>query len=397
MKKNIVVGVSGGIAAYKAADLVSRLSKVHNVRVIMTKDALQFVGCETFKILSKNEVYVDVFNDEAKPMHIDIAKWADIFVVAPATANTIAKLASGICDNMLTLAFLASKAKKLVVPSMNTNMLDNEATQYNIETLKKRGIDILEADYGMLACGDIGKGKMPHVDRIIDRIDYILSKKDLKKYKILVTAGHTVEAIDPVRYISNRSTGKMGYQIALKAYNRGADVTLVIGPNDLDIKDPFNIVNVVSSKDMYEAVNKEFASADALIMAAAPADFTPAEYSTEKIKKEASEVHDIKIKKTDDIIKSLKDKKDDKVIIGFAAESENVIENAKKKLLSKGADMIVANDITLKGSGFKSDENKVSFVYHKKNATSFDLMKKSELADIILDNLAVLLKDRKKI
>lgn len=397
MKKNIVVGVSGGIAAYKAADLVSRLSKVHNVRVIMTKDALQFVGCETFKILSRNEVYVDVFNDEAKPMHIDIAKWADIFVVAPATANTIAKLASGICDNMLTLAFLASKAKKLVVPAMNTNMLDNEATQDNIETLKKRGIDILEADYGMLACGDIGKGKMPHVDRIIDRIDYILSKKDLKKYKILVTAGHTVEAIDPVRYISNRSTGKMGYQIALKAYNRGADVTLIIGPNDLDIKDPFNIVNVVSSKDMYEAVNKEFASADALIMAAAPADFTPAEYSTEKIKKEASEVHDIKIKKTDDIIKSLKDKKDDKVIIGFAAESENVIENAKKKLLSKGADMIVANDITLKGSGFKSDENKVSFVYHKKNATSFDLMKKSELADIILDNLAVLLKDRKKI
>lgn len=397
MKKNIVVGVSGGIAAYKAADLVSRLSKVHNVRVIMTKDALQFVGCETFKILSRNEVYEDVFNDEAKPMHIDIAKWADIFVVAPATANTIAKLASGICDNMLTLAFLASKAKKLVVPAMNTNMLDNEATQDNIETLKKRGIDILEADYGMLACGDIGKGKMPHVDRIIDRIDYILSKKDLKKYKILVTAGHTVEAIDPVRYISNRSTGKMGYQIALKAYNRGADVTLIIGPNDLDIKDPFNIVNVVSSKDMYEAVNKEFASADALIMAAAPADFTPAEYSTEKIKKEASEVHDIKIKKTDDIIKSLKDKKDDKVIIGFAAESENVIENAKKKLLSKGADMIVANDITLKGSGFKSDENKVSFVYHKKNATSFDLMKKSELADIILDNLAVLLKDRKKI
>ena len=397
MKKNIVVGVSGGIAAYKAADLVSRLSKVHNVRVIMTKDALQFVGCETFKILSRNEVYVDVFNDEAKPMHIDIAKWADIFVVAPATANTIAKLASGICDNMLTLAFLASKAKKLVVPAMNTNMLDNEATQDNIETLKKRGIDILEADYGMLACGDIGKGKMPHVGRIIDRIDYILSKKDLKKYKILVTAGHTVEAIDPVRYISNRSTGKMGYQIALKAYNRGADVTLIIGPNDLDIKDPFNIVNVVSSKDMYEAVNKEFASADALIMAAAPADFTPAEYSTEKIKKEESEVHDIKIKKTDDIIKSLKDKKDDKVIIGFAAESENVIENAKKKLLSKGADMIVANDITLKGSGFKSDENKVSFVYDKKNATSFDLMKKSELADIILDNLAVLLKDRKKI
>ncbi len=397
MKKNIVVGVSGGIAAYKAADLVSKLSKVHNVRVIMTKDALQFVGCETFKILSKNEVYVDVFNDEAKPMHIDIAKWADIFVVAPATANTIAKLASGICDNMLTLAFLASKAKKLVVPAMNTNMLDNVATQDNIETLKRRGIDILEADYGMLACGDIGKGKMPHTGRIIDRIDYILSKKDLKKYKILVTAGHTVEAIDPVRYISNRSTGKMGYQIALKAYNRGADVTLIIGPNDLDIKDPFNIVNVVSSKDMYEAVNKEFASADALIMAAAPADFTPAEYSTEKIKKEASEVHDIKIKKTDDIIKSLKDKKDDKVIIGFAAESENVIENAKKKLLSKGADMIVANDITLKGSGFKSDENKVSFVYDKKNATSFDLMKKSELADIILDNLAVLLKDRKKI
>ena len=188
----------------------------------------------------------------------------------------------------------------------------------------------------------------------------------------------------------------MGYQIALKAYNRGANVTLIIGPNDLDIKDPFNIINVVSSKDMYEAVNKEFEGADALIMAAAPADFTPAEYSPEKIKKDDSDNHDIKIKKTDDIIKSLKDKKDDKVVIGFAAESENVIANAKKKLLSKGADMIVANDITLKGSGFKSDENKVSFVYKNKNATSFDLMKKSELADIILDNLAVLLKDRKK-
>lgn len=396
MKSNIVVCVTGGIAAYKACDLVSKLAKVHNVRVIMTKDAEEFVGIETFKILSKNKVYTDVFNDDAKPMHIEIAKWADIFVVAPASANTIAKLAHGICDNMLTLSFLASKAKKLVVPAMNTVMLENEATQENIATLKNRGIDILESEYGMLACGDVGKGKMPNVDRIIDHIDYMLSKKDLKRYKILVTAGHTVEAIDPVRYISNRSTGKMGYQIALKAFNRGADVTLIIGPNDLDIKDPFNIVNVISSKDMYEAVNREFMEADALIMAAAPADFTPADYSTEKIKKEASEVHDIKIKKTDDIIKSLSDKKDDKVIIGFAAESENVIENAKKKLVSKGADMIVANDITLKGSGFKSDENKVSFVYKNKNATSFDLMKKSELADIILDNLAVLLKDRKR-
>lgn len=396
MKSNIVVCVTGGIAAYKACDLVSKLAKVHNVRVIMTKDAEEFVGIETFKILSKNKVYTDVFNDDSKPMHIEIAKWADIFVVAPASANTIAKLAHGICDNMLTLSFLASKAKKLVVPAMNTVMLENEATQENIATLKNRGIDILESEYGMLACGDVGKGKMPNVDRIIDHIDYMLSKKDLKRYKILVTAGHTVEAIDPVRYISNRSTGKMGYQIALKAFNRGADVTLIIGPNDLDIKDPFNIVNVISSKDMYEAVNREFMEADALIMAAAPADFTPADYSTEKIKKEASEVHDIKIKKTDDIIKSLSDKKDDKVIIGFAAESENVIENAKKKLVSKGADMIVANDITLKGSGFKSDENKVSFVYKNKNATSFDLMKKSELADIILDNLAVLLKDRKR-
>lgn len=396
MKSNIVVCVSGGIAAYKACDLVSKLSKEHNVRVIMTKDAEEFVGSETFKILSKNTVYTDVFNDEAKPMHIDLAKWADIIVVAPASANTIAKLAHGICDNMLTLAFLASKAKKLVVPAMNTVMLENEATQDNIATLKNRDIEILETEYGLLACGDMGKGKMPNVDRIIDHIDYMLSKKDLKKYKILVTAGHTVEAIDPVRYISNRSTGKMGYQIALKAFNRGADVTLIIGPNDLDIEDPFNIVNVISSKDMYEAVNREFLDADALIMAAAPADFTPAEYSTEKIKKEESEVHDIKIKKTDDIIKSLKDKKDDRVIIGFAAESQNVIENAKKKLVSKGADMIVANDITLKGSGFKSDENKVSFVYKNKNATSFDLMKKSELADIILDNLAVLLKDRKR-
>lgn len=396
MKSNIVVCVTGGIAAYKACDLVSKLAKVHNVRVIMTKDAEEFVGIETFKILSKNKVYTDVFNDDSKPMHIEIAKWADIFVVAPASANTIAKLAHGICDNMLTLSFLASKAKKLVVPAMNTVMLENEATQENIATLKNRGIDILESEYGMLACGDVGKGKMPNVDSIIDHIDYMLSKKDLKRYKILVTAGHTVEAIDPVRYISNRSTGKMGYQIALKAFNRGADVTLIIGPNDLDIKDPFNIVNVISSKDMYEAVNREFMEADALIMAAAPADFTPADYSTEKIKKEASEVHDIKIKKTDDIIKSLSDKKDDKVIIGFAAESQNVIENAKKKLVSKGADMIVANDITLKGSGFKSDENKVSFVYKNKNATSFDLMKKSELADIILDNLAVLLKDRKR-
>lgn len=396
MKKNIVVCVTGGIAAYKACDLVSKLSKVHNVRVIMTEDALNFVGSETFKILSKNKVFVDVFNDEAKAMHIDIAKWADLFVVAPASANTIAKLARGICDNMLTLAFLASKAKKLIVPAMNTVMLENEATQDNIEVLKKRGVDILESDYGLLACGDIGKGKMPDVDRIIDRIDFILSRKDLKRYKILVTAGHTVEAIDPVRYISNRSTGRMGYQIALKAYNRGADVTLIIGPNDLDIKDPFNIVNVISSRDMYEAVNEGFADADALIMAAAPADFTPAEYSTEKIKKEESDVSSIKIKKTDDIIKSLIDKKEDKVVIGFAAESQNVIANAKKKLVSKGADMIVANDITLKGSGFKSDENKVSFVYKNKNATSFDLMKKSELADIILDNLAVLLKDRKK-
>lgn len=396
MKKNIVVCVTGGIAAYKAADLVSKLSKVHNVRVLMTRDALEFVGSETFKILSKNEVYTDVFTDEEKPMHIEIAKWADIFVVAPASANTIAKLANGICDDMVSLAILASKAKKLVVPAMNTVMLENEATQENIKTLKARGVDILDSDCGLLACGDIGKGKMPDPARIIDCIDYLLANKDLKKYKILVTAGHTVEAIDPVRYISNRSTGKMGYNIAKKAYNRGADVTLIIGPNDLDIKDPFNIVNVVSSKDMYEAVNKEFVDADALIMAAAPADFTPAKYSPEKIKKEVDDSHDIKIKKTDDIIKSLKDKKEGKVVIGFAAESENVIENAKKKLVSKGADMIVANDITLKGSGFKSDENKVSFVYKDKNATSFDLMKKSELADIILDNLAVLLKDRKK-
>lgn len=396
MKNNIVVCVTGGIAAYKAADLVSKLSKVHNVRVIMTKDALKFVGSETFKILSKSEVYVDVFNDDCKPMHIELAKWADIFVVAPASANTIAKLASGICDNMLTLAFLASKAKKLIVPAMNTNMLENEATQDNLALLKKRGADILESDYGMLACGDVGKGKMPQAERIIERINYLLEKKDLKSYKIIVTASHTVEAIDPVRYISNHSSGKMGYQIALKAYNRGADVTLIIGPNELDIKDPFNIVNVISSKDMCKAVNKNFTDADALIMAAAPADFTPLEYSTEKIKKEANEISVIKIKKTEDIIKSLKDKKEDKIIVAFAAESQNVLENAKKKLLSKGADMIVSNDITLKGSGFKSEENKVSFVYKDKDTKSFDLMKKSELADIILDDLKQLLKDRKR-
>lgn len=396
MKNNIVVCVTGGIAAYKAADLVSKLSKVHNVRVIMTKDALKFVGSETFKILSKSEVYVDVFNDDCKPMHIELAKWADIFVVAPASANTIAKLASGICDNMLTLSFLASKAKKLIVPAMNTNMLENEATQDNLALLKKRGADILESDYGMLACGDVGKGKMPQAERIIARINYLLEKKDLKSYKIIVTASHTVEAIDPVRYISNYSSGKMGYQIALKAYNRGADVTLIIGPNELDIKDPFNIVNVISSKDMCKAVNKNFTDADALIMAAAPADFTPLEYSTEKIKKEANEISVIKIKKTEDIIKSLKDKKEDKIIVAFAAESQNVLENAKKKLLSKGADMIVSNDITLKGSGFKSEENKVSFVYKDKDTKSFDLMKKSELADIILDDLKQLLKDRKR-
>ena len=359
--KCIIVGITGGIAVYKICYLVSSLKKQgYDVHVLMSKEAQEFVTPLTFQTLSNNKVITDMFTIDYTPdvHHISLAKKADLFVIAPATANVIAKVANGIADDMLTTTFLASNCKKLIVPAMNTQMLMNPMTQDNIQKCKNYGMHIFESDSGYLACGDVGKGRLPEPDEIEDKIKEVMEDdKFLTGKHILVTAGPTSEAIDPVRMITNHSTGKMGYALARAARNMGAHVTLVSGTKQIeDIRD-VEMVHVTSAKDMAEAVLSRQNDMDCMILAAAVADYTPVSVADNKIHKSEGEMS-IPLKRTQDILKTLgENKKDGQVLIGFSMETENMVERTKEKLVKKNCDYIVANNLKEKGAGFGTDTN----------------------------------------
>ena len=393
--KTVVIGVSGGIAVYKTLDVVSRLRKLGvNVNVIMTKSATEFVTPLSFQSLSQNYVVCDMFEDPKTwdVEHISLAKRADVFLIAPATANVIGKIANGIADDMLTTTVMATKAKVLIAPAMNTNMYENPISQRNINTLKELGYNFVEPESGRLACGDTGKGKLASPETIVDEVVKLLSKdQDLKGKSIIVTAGPTVESIDPMRYITNRSTGKMGYSIAKEAIERGADVTLITGPTNLT--PPQNLkklVKIESAKDMYEAVLENLDENDVVIKSAAVADYKPKNYSNKKIKKSDDDLV-IELDRNKDIAQEIGKIKNNKILVGFAAETNDLIENASLKIKKKNLDFIVANDLTKEGAGFGVDTNIVKIIDKEGNITEYPKMKKEEVANIILDKIKELL------
>ncbi len=393
--KTVVIGVSGGIAVYKTLDVVSRLRKLGvNVNVIMTKSATEFVTPLSFQSLSQNYVVCDMFEDPKTwdVEHISLAKRADVFLIAPATANVIGKIANGIADDMLTTTVMATKAKVLIAPAMNTNMYENPILQRNINTLKELGYNFVEPESGRLACGDTGKGKLASPETIVDEVVKLLSKEqDLKGKSIIVTAGPTVESIDPMRYITNRSTGKMGYSIAKEAIERGADVTLITGPTNLT--PPQNLkklVKIESAKDMYEAVLENLDENDVVIKSAAVADYKPKNYSNKKIKKSDDDLV-IELDRNKDIAQEIGKIKNNKILVGFAAETNDLIENASLKIKKKNLDFIVANDLTKEGAGFGVDTNIVKIIDKEGNITEYPKMKKEEVANIILDKIKELL------
>lgn len=389
--KTVLIGVTGGIAAYKACEIVSRLKKLSaDVIVIMTKNATEFVRPLTFESLSGNEVVTDIFNREKEweIEHISYAKRADAFIIVPATANIVGKLSGGIADDMLTTTFMATKAPRIVCPAMNTAMYEDAAFTANLAKLKENGVIIVEPECGRLACGETGKGKLADVDTIFNiLLDTLMPLRDYADKTVLITAGATRENIDNVRFISNNSSGKMGIEIARAAINRGAKVILVTGSISVDLpKGVYKTVNVLSTEDMYNAVIDNLKEADYVIKAAAPADYTVKPYDS-KIK---SEKLTLELTKTTDIAKEVGRIKGSKKLIIFSAETEDLIANAKSKLKSKNADMVVANDVTMAGAGFNVDTNIVSIITSDGKVHSYDLMKKSEVAQIILNYAAKL-------
>lgn len=389
--KTVVLGVTGGIAAYKAVDIVSRLKKAGvDVYVIMTRHAAQFVAPLTFQSISEHPVAVDMFQpfmtDEIE--HIALAKRADLFLIAPATANIIGKIANGIADDMLSTTVMATHAKVVLAPAMNTNMYLNPIVQHNISILKDKGYEVIEPESGRLACGDYGTGRLPSPEVIVQTVIKMLNvKNDLDGKTIMVTAGPTREAIDPVRYISNHSSGKMGYAIARAALDRGAKVLLISGPVALTPPAGAEIIPVISAQDMYEAAVSRFEGVDAVIGAAAPADYKPAEVSPTKIKK-AADTMTITLIRTPDIIKTLGQTKTKQKVVGFAAETQDIEQYARQKLVDKNMDMIVANDVSVDGVGFGSDYNAVKIIRHDGNLKEVPRMSKEQVAHIILDELA---------
>lgn len=385
--KTVVLGVCGGIAAYKIANLASMLVKQHaDVHVIMTENATNFINPITFETLTNNKCLVDTFdrNFQFHVAHVSLAKKADVFMIAPATANVIGKMAHGIADDMLTTTLLATKAPIYVAPAMNTNMYENAIVQDNLRTLEKYGMKVIEPASGFLACRDVGSGKMPEPETLMQ---YILKEialvKDLCGKKVVVSAGPTRESIDPVRFITNHSTGKMGYAIARNAMLRGAEVTLVTGPVSIAPVPFVNMVPVVSAEDMKNAVLTHSEDADYIFMTAAVADYTPAEVATEKIKKKEGESA-LELKRTTDILKTLgMQKKSHQLLCGFSMETENMLENSKKKLESKNADILVANSLRQEGAGFGVDTNVVTLIT-KDEIKELELMSKDEVAQTLI-------------
>lgn len=364
--KTIVLGVTGGIAAYKSAYLASALKKQHaDVHVVMTKHATEFISPLTFETLTNNRCTVEMFDRhfEYDVKHISLAKAADVVVVAPATANFIAKAANGIADDMLSTVFLAARCTKIVVPAMNTAMYDNPVTQNNLSKLREFGIQVLEPATGLLACGDEGKGKMPEPDVILEHILLEAAyEKDLSGLKVLVTAGPTQESIDPVRYITNHSSGKMGYALAKAARMRGADVTLVSGPVSIQAPLGVHVIDIRSSQEMHDAVIECAPSSDMIFKAAAVADYTPVTTADHKIKKKDGDMS-IELKRTSDILGDVaKIRRDDQIVCGFSMETENLIENSRSKLERKSLDMICANSLNTEGAGFKGDTNVITVI-----------------------------------
>lgn len=394
--KTVVIGVSGGIAVYKVCDVVSRLKKLNaNVHIIMTKSATEFVTPLTFQSLSQNYVVNDMF-EEPKTWdveHISLAKKADVFLIAPATANVIGKVANGICDDMLTTTVMATTGKVLIAPAMNTNMYKNPILQRNINILKELGYNFVNPEIGRLACGDIGEGKLASPEIIVNTVIDLLNNrdKDLQGKKIMITAGPTVESIDPVRYLTNRSTGKMGYAIAKMAADRGADVTLVSGPTN--ITPPANLkklIKIQSAEEMYSAIIDNFDENQVIIKSSAVADYKPKTYSDKKIKKSNDDLV-IELDRNKDIAYELGKIKKDKILVGFAAETNDLIENAKGKVNKKNLDFIVANDLTEEGAGFGTDTNIVKIIDKEGNISKYPQMKKDEVANVILDKVKSLL------
>ena len=387
--RNNVLGVTGGIAAYKSAEIVSRLRHSGaNVHVIMTKNATEFVAPLTFQTLSSNQVVTDTFTapEYWNVEHVALAKLADVFVIAPATANIIAKMANGIADDMLSTTVLATKAPVLAAPAMNTGMWTAPATIQNIRVLRERGVEFIGPESGMLACGDEGTGRMSEPEQIVLRIEEMLGKKnDFAGKKLLVTAGATRERLDPVRFISNDSSGKMGFAIAEAARDRGAEVTLVKGFTSAFLPSGVRIVDVESAEDLLNVMKEEAPKQDVVIQAAAVADYRPEKRSGSKIKKADGEPVTLKLVENPDIAKVIgSEKKAQQIFVGFAAETDDVIKHAKEKLTAKKLDMIVANDVTRPGAGFNTDTNIASLITQK-GTREFPLMSKRQLADVILD------------
>lgn len=386
--KNIVLGVTGGIAIYKALDVVSKLKKLGaNIDVIMTKNATKFVTPLTFESMSQNKVISDMFEKVVywDIEHISLAKKADIFAIIPATANVVGKIANGIADDMLTTTVMATNAKVLIAPAMNTNMYNNPIYKLNEEKLKKFGYDFIKPGSGRLACGDKGDGKLASSKKIVKKIKYdLLKTNELEGKKVLVTAGPTIEKIDPVRYITNHSSGKMGYEVAKAAKIKGAEVTLITGPSNIE-KPDVNVINVTSADEMYKEAIK-YIDYDVVIMAAAVSDYKPKNKFNNKVKKSNDNMI-LELKRNKDILFEFGKNKEDQILVGFAAESNNLEEYAIKKINDKNLDFIVANNITNKEAGFKSDNNKALIIDNNNRKKYYDLMKKSKLAKIIIDKV----------
>lgn len=393
--KNIVLAVTGSIAAYKIAGLASTLKKLNgNITVLMTQNATNFINPITFETLTENKCLIDTFdrNFQYNVEHVSLAKMADVVLVAPASANVIGKLANGIADDMLTTTVMACKCKKIIAPAMNTNMYENPIVQDNIEKLKRFGMEVITPDTGHLACGDTGMGKMPSEETLLSYIlKEIQCEKDMKGKKVLVTAGATREKIDPVRYITNHSTGRMGYAIARAAMLRGAEVTLVTGKTSL-MPPPFvRIIEIESAEDMYNAVMSNAASSDIIVKAAAVADYRPKKPADNKIKKKDGEML-LELERTKDILKTLgENRRENQFICGFSMETENMVENSREKLYKKSIDMIVANNLRTAGAGFETDTNIVTFIT-KEETVEKPIMTKDEVAHELLSYILLRLK-----
>lgn len=394
--KNILLGISGGIASYKIATLTRLLKKSGaNIKVVMTPAAKEFITPLTLSTLSENPVYSSFADKQTGEWnsHVELGLWADVMVVAPATANTIAKMANGICDNLLLATYLSAKCPVFVAPAMDLDMYLHPTTTKNINTLKEFGYTIIDAVDGELASGLVGKGRMEEPEKIAELLrDFFKSEQLLKGKKVLITAGPTYEQIDPVRFIGNNSSGKMGVELAKKALDLGADVTLVIGPNKQVKVDGINWIDVKSAEEMYNQVHKHVKKADVVIMSAAVADFKPKKVSKQKIKKNNADLI-IDLEPTQDILKSVGDiKTKNQLLVGFALESNNELENAKTKLKSKNLDLIVLNSLNDKGAGFEFDTNKVSIIDKSNKVDKFELKSKSEVAHDIFNKIVSLLK-----